>query len=336
MKHWIIGAIYAAGLLLLLGACTQNQVEDTTETVDPVSVKPDTFDYPQLLPKGISLNLPDVSIDSSLELRLTDHYEFDCFLGYANQPASSEVIVLGLDTIGNNTFSQIASWADTIRSTITNSLRSNIWLNLWLDETTPYYALYYLEAHLRKAGFLKVLYRTADGKALPVRLPPFVENECNSMSNRPCRRKQIITEEKQKALAAMGLDPSWAPTVRYEDFVLKPENVYDLKVESNNQLLLGEQALSSDSLYQSAYNFLTGAGVATKKIFKVQVADEASFKHFLRAYSTVKLVYQDVWEQVAQSMFNKSYTSLERGEMIQVRSKWPIVIWLDKQKSGVY
>ncbi len=330
MKYWIICAIHATGLLLFLGACTQNEVEGT---VDPVLIEPDTFAYRQLLPKGIDLKLPDIPIDSSLELRPKDHLEFDCFLGYSDQSASSVDLALGLSGLGSSAFSQIESWADTIRLTVPDSLRYNIWLNLWIDETAPYYALHYLEAHLRKAGFLKLFYRASEGKALPNRLPPFVENECNSMSNRPCLRKQIITEEKQEVLQAMGLDPNWTPTVRYEGFVLRPENVYDLRVEPKNELLLGQQQLSPDSLYQSAYNFLTGPGAATKKIFKVRVAEEATFKHFLQTHSTLKLVYQDVWEEVAQSMFNKSYTSLERGEMIQVRSKWPIVIWLDKQLS---
>ena len=329
MKNWIIPILLIATLSLLLNACVEGP--SGGEWAPTASPEPDTFAYQHLLPDGINLKLPDVPVDSSLVLRSEENFEFDCFLGYDDQATTAKAFALGLSSFDKTTFSSIVAWKDTVRSTMPENQRNKIWINLWIDEDIPYYALHYLEANLRFAGFLKLYYRNLAGESLPIRLPPLVENECHAMGGRPCLRKRIISKDRQDNLQAMNLGADWAPVIRYEDFVLRPENVYDLRVEPNGQLLLEEDAMSPDSLYESAYDFLTGPGTATKKIFKVRVAEEVKFHHFLRTQSTLKLVYQNVWEEVAQSMFSKPYAELERREMIEVRSKWPIVIWLDKQ-----
>ena len=312
----------------LLLHCCKEQSLNSEGADSPASIS-DTFAYRQLLPAGVQLKLPAVEVDNSLERRPDDYYDFDCFLGYAN--GSDTLLSLTLPTTGGATFNEIAAWVINARAVVPDTLQRNIWVDLWVDEQVPYYALHYLESHLRKAGLLKLRYRTADGNALPIRVPPFSENECNSMSRRPCLRKRTISADKQKQLQAMQLGADWAPTIRYEDFVLRPENVYDLKVESEHQLLLAGQPLSTDSLYQSAYDFLTGPGVATKKIFKVRVAEDATFHHFLQTYTALKLVYQNAWDEAARAMFGISYVNLNREQMKRVKSKWPIVIWLDKQ-----
>ncbi|MEL6655418.1 MAG: hypothetical protein AAFY48_02095 [Bacteroidota bacterium] len=312
----------------LLLQCCNGPSSNSEETDSSVSI-PDTFAYRQLLPAGVQLKLPAVALDSSLERRPDSYYDFDCFLGYAN--SSDTLLILQLPTTGGTTFNEIATWVANAKAVVPERLRPKMWVDLWVDEKVPYYALHYLELHLRKASLLKLRYRTADGNALPIRVPPFSENGCNSMSRRPCLRKRTISADKQERLQAMQLGADWAPTIRYEDFVLRPENVYDLRIEPKNQLLLGDQPLSTDTLYQSAYGFLNGPGVATKKIFKVRVAEDAIFSHFLQTYTQLKLVYQNTWEQAARAMFGVSYDNLKLEQMKRVKSKWPIVIWLDKQ-----
>ena len=315
-------------MLLTLCSCGQQSTENAKDSV--VTPAPDTFAYRQLLPNGMQLKLPAISIDERLEIWEEDYYDFDCFLGY-RKPGSERKLALHLNTTGGSSFNEVSTWANTIRATVPDTLHQNIWINVWLDERVPYYALHYLELHLRRAGLLKLQYRTADGTALPIRLPPFSENECNSMSDRPCLRKPAIAEDKQQRLQAMNLGADWAPILRYEDIVLRPENVFDLQVEPDKKLMLNGEPFPPDSLYQGAYEFLKGPGSPATKIFKVRVAEEAHFLHFLKMYNTLKLVYQDIWDEAAQAMYDKPYESLETPELRQVRSKWPIVIWLDKQ-----
>ncbi|MEL7426272.1 MAG: hypothetical protein AAFN81_24980 [Bacteroidota bacterium] len=312
---------------LLLQSCN-GPSSNSEETDSSVSI-PDTFAYRQLLPAGVQLKLPAVALDSSLERRSGDYYDFDCFLGYIN--GSDTLLSLKLPTTGGSTFNEIAPWVVNAKAVVPERLRPKMWVDLWVDEKVPYYALHYLELHLRKTGLLKLRYRTADGRALPIRVAPFSENECHSTNGRRCRRKRVISPDRQEQLQAMNLGADWAPTIRYEDFVLRPENVYDLKVEPDNQLLLEEQPSSTDTLYQSAYDFLTGPGVATKKIFKVRVAKDVTFGHFLQTYCTLKLVYQNAWEEAARAMFGISYSNLNYEQLKQVKSKWPTVIWLEKQ-----
>lgn len=330
-RKWIHLIWLAAALLLYLTSCGPNSGTEGQSHLQ--TTEPDTFAYQHLLPDSVQVLLPKIEIDSSVQQN-AEHPSVPVFLGFRAPTEDSpytQHIALELGTYGGQQFLDIPTWSEAVFAAVPDSLRSRIWVDLWVDGAMPYFALHYLEAHLRKHNLQRIKYRNAAGMQLPVRLPPFEENQCSQLSGRSCLRKQLISPAALATLKYMELGADWAPTLRYEGFVLRPENVFDLRVEPDDLLLKKGQPLSTDSLYKAAYDFLTGPGAATKKIFKVRVADKATYAHFLRANSTLKLVYQDVWEAAAQRMYNKTYNDLERAELIQVKNKWPIVIWLDKK-----
>lgn len=328
MQNGIHLTIVASGVLLLLHACSGKVNE-------PIASKTatDTFSYQHLLPDSMELQLPAIEIDSSVLLN-PEQPSVPVYLGFrapGEESPYTQHIALELGKYGGQQFLHIPSWSEAVFAPFPDSLKSRVWVDLWIDQDMPYFAVHYLEAHLRNNNLLRVKYRNATGSQLPIRLPPFQENQCSQMSDRPCLEKQLISPAFLAPLKYMGLGAIWAPVLHYESFVLRPENVFDLTVEPEDQLLLSGQQLAPGSLYLHAYNFLKGPGPASNKIFKVRVADQARYAHFLQINSTLKLVYQDIWEEAAQRMYNKTYMSLQRNELIQVKNKWPLVIWLDKQ-----
>lgn len=293
----------------------------------------DTFAYEQLLPDSLQLQLPQMLIDSSLLEARSMKTTVDCFLGYRSGTTDTTYqmqFALGFKGNGPAKYADIPHWVKEAKASQPDSLQNRLWVDLWIDQDIPYFAVHYLEMCLRKEELLSINYRTADGKRLPVRLPPFSANECYRMSGRPCLKKWPLTETEKVTLNNMDLRADWLPTLRYEDFVLRPENVFKLGIKADDKLLLNGTPLRSDSLFANAYTFLHGPGSPATKIFRMQITGEARFAHFLNSYIALKQVYQMTWEEAAQELFSKSYSSLARREKTQVRTKWPFVIMVEK------
>ncbi|WP_020537543.1 hypothetical protein [Lewinella cohaerens] len=321
---------YLVLLLVVLTACGGAVPDEQETTTTAVSV-PDTFAYRQYLPVGMDLQLTEGTIDT-----LTgDSVEFEnanLFLGYRSgiKHNTTQNLLLNFNGEENITFADLARVLEGVKAKVLANERGRIVLNLWVDARVPYFVLDYLQLQIRREHLLSISYPLADGLQLWTKLPPFSDNECMNRSKRPCLHKPLLSADKQKILNDNGLQANWAPTYRYEEFVLKEENLFTIYVNSGNQLVKDEQLIEQDSITPRAQRFLESAPAPYKIFFQVKVKELATSASFLQTFGSLKQMYEQVWENASQATYGQPRKDLIRKDEISLRSKYPIVIMVEQ------
>lgn len=330
------GSITKVILLVLIGissiliACqplTEKQDEDNY----PSPTLPDTFAYQHLLPVGMKLQLANSPIDTmtgdSVQLG-----NLSFFLGYsdAHNDSTARRLLLNFNGTQYLTFAELPQVIDSIKQQTEYQEYWKHKINLWIDAEVPYCTLDYLQLRLRAQNLLSISYPLASGLQLATRLPPFSANECMSMSSRPCLRKKLLSADAKSFLDANGLDADWAPTYRYEPFVLKEENVFTLLVNPQREILKNTSPIMLDSITPQAQRFLETAVVPATKIFELKVQEKAASATYLSAFGSLKQVYTQVWNNASKEQYSLPYNQLERKDQISVRTRYPLVISIEQ------
>jgi len=294
-------------------------------------VLPDTFAYRQYLPAEMDLQLTESSIDTMTGDNVNSENP-NLFLGYQSgtKHIATQNLLLNFNGEENITFADLARVLEKIKSSVPDNEIGRITLNLWVDARIPYFVLDYLQLQIRREHLLSISYPLADGLQLKTKLPPFSDNECMSMSKRPCLRKPLLSADKQKILNDNGLQANWAPTYRYEELVLKEENLFTVYVNSCNQLIKEEQLIEQDSITPRAQRFLESAPAPYKKFFQIKVKELATSASFLQTFGSLKQMYEQVWENASQATYSQSRKALARQDEISLRSRYPIVIMIEQ------
>lgn len=277
---------------------------------------------------GMIQNWPKVALDPDFTLD-PELFAFDIYLGYleTNRLAGiDKQIVLNFNKQQDFTFGNAREVLEGIKSLVPEEQRNKVAINLYIDDQMPYFVSDYLHNHLKKAGWLRIVYKSADGSSLLTRLPPFVENDCDPFFGRPCKRREIITKAELAELKKHNLGPDWAPVVRESQFRLKPENLFEVEVKADGELTLNGDSLSMENIPGLAKEFLMGSGNPATKIFRIITEGEANFGDYLQVLYLIRNVYDEVWEELAQELFSKEYARLEWNEIREVRNKVPLVI----------
>ncbi|KAA3627431.1 MAG: hypothetical protein DWQ02_19785 [Bacteroidetes bacterium] len=277
---------------------------------------------------GMRQNLPDIAMNKR-EWTIDKPPTFDVYLGFLEECRLAGIdkqMVLNFNGKRDFTFGNIQEVLEGIKSGLPQARLGSVTFRLQIDDEIPYFVADYLLNHLKKAGWLRIVFVAANSSELHTKLPPFVENDCDPYFGRPCIRKEIITDAELAELRKHQLEPDWAPVVRESEYVIKPENLFVVDVKKDGVLKLNGEPLSKETIPGLAKEFLIGSGNPATKIFRIISEGEAHFGDYLEVHYLIRNMYDEVWEEKAQELFSKPYDQLERREMIQVRNKIPLVI----------
>ncbi|TCP28461.1 biopolymer transport protein ExbD [Tenacibaculum skagerrakense] len=136
-------------------------------------------------------------------------------------------------------------------------------------------------------------------------------------------------------------------------------NVFDISINRNNEILVGDTEITVDELSQLAQDFIdNGAGKdatgnscdwckgkklstssdhPTKAIITIEADREASYETYVSVLDKVHLAYNTLRNRLSMQLYNKSFTALETAykkthsnstfEKIElIKSKYPLLI----------
>ena len=136
-------------------------------------------------------------------------------------------------------------------------------------------------------------------------------------------------------------------------------NVFDISINRNNEILVGDTEITVDELSQLAQDFIdNGAGKdaagsscdwckgkklstssdhPTKAIITIEADREASYETYVSVLDKVHLAYSTLRNRLSMQLYNKSFTALETAykkthsnstfEKIElIKSKYPLLI----------
>ena len=131
-------------------------------------------------------------------------------------------------------------------------------------------------------------------------------------------------------------------------------NVFDISINRNNEILVGDTEITVDELSQLAQDFIdNGAGNScdwckgkklstssdhpTKAIITIEADREASYETYVSVLDKVHLAYSTLRNRLSMQLYNKSFTALETAykkthsnstfEKIElIKSKYPLLI----------
>jgi biopolymer transport protein ExbD len=125
--------------------------------------------------------------------------------------------------------------------------------------------------------------------------------------------------------------PPWV-----EDQVIQPvadRNVFAVKINTNDQLLVEKQVIQPEQLKQITKDFINNPtnspnrpSSPTKAVVSLMHDRGTSYGAYLSVYNELTAAYHELWEQASQSQYGKSYEELSKAKQKNIRKQIPLVI----------
>lgn len=110
-------------------------------------------------------------------------------------------------------------------------------------------------------------------------------------------------------------------------------NVFSVKINAANQLLIEGEPLPLEKLRQQAKEFILNpaqrpdlADSPSVAVISLQNDRSTNYHTYLSVYNELKGAYNELWEEAAQSLHGKPFDRLSRNLQKAIRERIPLVI----------
>ena len=112
-----------------------------------------------------------------------------------------------------------------------------------------------------------------------------------------------------------------------------PKNVFSVKINGQNELLVEGQRIEISELRQSTKEFImnpeqldTRPSKPTKAVVSLMNDRNTMYATYLSVYNELKGAYNELWDEMAQRRFKANYEQLTFSQQKEIRSEIPLVI----------
>lgn len=110
-------------------------------------------------------------------------------------------------------------------------------------------------------------------------------------------------------------------------------NVFSVKINYNNQLLIEGEPLQLEKLRQHAKEFIMNPSRRTDlaispnaAVISLQNDRSTNYLTYISVYNELKGAYNELWEEESQRLHLQSYSKLSRSKQQAIKSRIPMVI----------
>jgi biopolymer transport protein ExbD len=118
-----------------------------------------------------------------------------------------------------------------------------------------------------------------------------------------------------------------------EPVVIKERNVFTVKINAANQLLVEGQSMELKFLKDEIKNFIVNplnksnlAEQSDKAIVSLQNDRVTKYEIYIQVYNEIKSAYNELWEEISISRFGKNMTELSSPQLEAIKKDFPLVI----------
>lgn len=136
-----------------------------------------------------------------------------------------------------------------------------------------------------------------------------------------------ITQDSGISIKLPPFDPNQEPTPLNED------NVFTVKVNKENQLLVEKQYLDIEQLRERAKDFIMNPnGLENlpsdpkKAIISLQNDRQTSYETYVAVYNELKGAYNELWNAAARDKYQVAYAQLPKTQQKEIRTAIPLII----------
>ena len=142
----------------------------------------------------------------------------------------------------------------------------------------------------------------------------------------------LVTTEIVEDQGVLVRLPPWSPDPP-EDVKIKPRNIFDVLVNSNNELLVRSEPADLASLRERTKTFIlnpTGAEdmaiSPNSAIVSLKNDRGTNYETYVTVYNELLGAYNELWEAEAQSQFGKSFATLTDEQEKAIKQVIPLVL----------
>ena len=125
--------------------------------------------------------------------------------------------------------------------------------------------------------------------------------------------------------------PPW--TEEDDTIVLNQSNVFSVKVNGNDELLVRGELVNVSKLKERTIEFILNpdqrpemSSSPKKALVSLQNDRETSYETYISVYNELKAAYNSIWEEEALKRYGKTYKNLIIAEKKEIRKDFPLVI----------
>jgi biopolymer transport protein ExbD len=114
---------------------------------------------------------------------------------------------------------------------------------------------------------------------------------------------------------------------------ISDRNVFSVKINYENQVLIDGQVSSVETLRRQAKEFILNparrpdlATSPTAAVISLQNDRSTNYFTYVAVYNELKGAYNELWEEEAHRRFGSAYSNLSRGKQQMIRDRIPLVI----------
>jgi len=114
---------------------------------------------------------------------------------------------------------------------------------------------------------------------------------------------------------------------------ISPRNVFSVKVNSNNELLVRKELIPIARLKDRTIEFILNPNQRADMprnprvaVVSLQNDRETSYETYISVYNELKAAYNHIWEEEALKRYGKAYENLNREAQRTIRKDIPLVI----------
>ena len=111
------------------------------------------------------------------------------------------------------------------------------------------------------------------------------------------------------------------------------KNVFSVKINGQNELLVDGQRIEISELRQSTKDFImnpeqldTRPSKPTKAVVSLMNDRNTFYATYLSVYNELKGAYNELWDEMAQQRFHSNYEQLTFSQQKEIRREIPLVI----------
>jgi len=125
--------------------------------------------------------------------------------------------------------------------------------------------------------------------------------------------------------------PPWAPDVEIP--IVADRNVFSVKVNKNNELLVRKELIPVSRLKERTIEFILNPKQRTDMprnprvaIVSLQNDRETNYDTYISVYNELKAAYNHIWKEEALKRYGKAYENLNISQQRLIRKDIPLVI----------
>ena len=125
-----------------------------------------------------------------------------------------------------------------------------------------------------------------------------------------------------------------------EPVVIKERNVFTVKINAANQLLVEGQSMELKFLKDEIKNFIVNplnksnlAEQSDKAMVSLQNDRGTKYEIYIQVYNEIKSAYNELWEEISISRFGKNLADLLPYQSEAIKKDYPLVISEAEQRA---